>query len=338
MAKKILGGSYIAELCRELGAAVGSGISVSDGLYMIKDEYGNDELLNFLYKETEQGVSFSEAVRKSGRFPSYAEEMLLIGEKTGRLDLVLTQLSAYYTRQEEIASGIKGAVVYPVVLLIILVAVLVVLLTQVMPIFDSVFTQLGIEMSQTAKTMLLIGTGISKYAAIIIGVAAVLAAVGIILFKNPTTKEKIKKLFSSGKITKRMSSVRFASAMSMTLSSGLDIDQSLEMTKKLCDSETGKKIDLCLEKMHDGARFDKAISETGIFGSMDCRRLAVSYRTGNTDKAMEDIANDGQKKLDDAIDNRVSKVEPTLVVIMSVLVGLVLFSVMLPMLSIITAV
>lgn len=337
MTKKILSGNYIAQLCRELGTTVKTGISISDGLYMIKGESEDDAVLDFLQKETEHGESLSAAVRKSGRFPAYVEEMLEIGERTGRLDSVLTQLAKFYSRQEEISSNIKSAVVYPVLLLLILVIVLVVLLTQVMPIFDDVFRQLGVEMSGTAKFMMSVGTGISQYAAFIIAGAAVITLAGIILYKNPTTREKLKKI-NQGKISRRTSSVRFASAMAMTLSSGLDIDQSLAMTKRICDSATREKIDLCINRMEQGDGFDKAIAASDIFSAAECRRIALSFRTGNTDKVMESIAADGEKKLDDAIDEKISKVEPTLVIVMSVLVGLVLFSVMLPMLSIITTI
>ena len=337
MAKKILSGNYIAQLCRELGATVKTGISISDGLYMISEESENDTLIDFLYRETERGESLSSAVRKSERFPAYVEEMLEIGERTGRLDSVLDQLAKFYSRQEEISANIKNAVVYPVLLLLILVIVLVVLLTQVMPIFDDVFRQLGVEMSGTAKFMMNLGTGISQYAAIIVAAAAVLALTAVILFKNPSTREKLKKM-NRGKISRRTNSVRFASAMAMTLSSGLDIDQSLAMAKRICDSTTSEKIDLCISKMAQGDSFDKAIAASDIFSAAECRRIAVSFRTGNTDKVMESIAADGEKKLDDAIDEKISKVEPTLVITMSVLVGLVLFSVMLPMLSVITTV
>ena len=104
MAKKILSGNYIAQLCRELGATVKTGISISDGLYMISEESENDTLIDFLYRETERGESLSSAVRKSERFPAYVEEMLEIGERTGRLDSVLDQLAKFYSRQEEISA------------------------------------------------------------------------------------------------------------------------------------------------------------------------------------------------------------------------------------------
>lgn len=342
MSKRLLSDAYVSEFCRELSATVRSGLPISDGIYMLFEDDENNvsdkELLGELYKETEKGGTLAEAVKKTGRFPKYAEDMIEIGEKTGRLDSVLSELSSYYTRQDEIGRSIRSAITFPSVLLVILIVIIVVLLTQIMPIFNDVFKQLGVSMSPVAQFLYDAGGLISAYAVGIIALCAIVALIVLILRKNAKTKGKLSSIFKNGKIHRQISSARFASAMALALSSGMDIDESLVMSKKICDNTMNEKIDGCVALMKKGKSFDKAVKEMNIFNSMNCRRLIISFKTGSTDKAMTAIAEDSEIRLNEAIDSKISKVEPTLVAIMSILVGVILFSVMLPMMSIITSV
>ncbi|MCM1299717.1 MAG: type II secretion system F family protein [Firmicutes bacterium] len=329
---------YISKLCGELYDTVSSGIAINDGIFMLMNEGANDRVLERLLEETSKGCTFTAAVKKTNSFPSYFEDMIEIGETTGRLDSVLNELSVYYARQNEISENIKNAVTFPFILLVILIAIVILLLTQVLPIFNDVFKQLGVSMSAPAMSLMNLGTAIRTYSAAIIGAVVALAAIFIILYNLPSTHNKVLSLFKGRKLKKEMSSSKFASAMAMTISSGMDIDESLEMAKKLCDKEIEDKITSCQEMMREGTGFDKAVQKSKILDAVSSRRLTISFNTGKTDEAMKKIADEYTNKVNNAIDSKISRVEPVLVIIMSVLVGFVLFSVMLPMLSIISSI
>ncbi len=338
MAAKTLNSAYISRLFGELYDTLSSGMSVNDGIYMLLSDNKNDAVLKSLLDDTSKGGKLSEAVKNTGVFPSYAVEMLQIGEKTGRLDSVLLGLSEYYARQREISENIKNSVAFPLILLVILVVIVILLLTKVLPIFNDVFAQLGVSMSGASVALMKLGSIIQSYAFVITGAVIVFAMLAIILYKLPGTHDKVLSFFKGKKLKNKMSSANFASAMAMTISSGMDIDDALEMTKKICDSDTGKKISACQEYMRSGQSFDKAIRKTDILDGISVRRLTVSFQTGKTDETMKKISEDYSKKVNDAIDEKISRVEPVLVIIMSVVVGFVLFSVMIPMLSVITSI
>ena len=338
MPKKKLKAAYISGLCGELYDTVSSGISINDGIYMLMSDGKNDPVLKKLFDETSKGHTFAAAVKQTESFPDYMEEMIRIGEQTGRLDSVLRELSVYYARQNEIAQNIKNAIAFPLILLVILIIIVVVLLTQVLPIFNDVFRQLGVSMSSAATSLMNLGNTIRTYAVLIIAGIAVLALIGYSLYKLPFSHNAVVNMFKGRKLKKQMASSVFASAMSMTISSGMDIDESLEMSKKLCDKSINKKIDACQEVMKGGVSFDKAVQKSNILDPISARRLTVSFRTGRTDEAMKKIADEYTQQVNTAIDEKISRVEPALVVVMSVMVGFVLFSVMLPMLSVISAV
>lgn len=338
MAAKTLNPAYISRLFGELYDTLSSGMSVNDGIYMLLSDNKNDPILKSLLSDTSKGTKFSEAVKNTKAFPAYAEEMLQIGEHTGRLDSVLLGLSEYYTRQREISENIKNAVAFPLILLVILAVIVILLLTRVLPIFNDVFAQLGVSMSGASVALMNLGSTIQSYAFVITGIVISVAILAIILYKLPGTHDKVLSLFKGKKLKNKMSSANFASAMAMTISSGMDIDDALEMSKKICGEDTGKKISSCQEYMRSGQSFDNAIKKTDILDGVSVRRLTVSFQTGKTDETMKKISEDYSKKVNDAIDEKISRVEPVLVIIMSVVVGFVLFSVMIPMLSVITSI
>lgn len=346
MSKKITDGLYISAFCKELGLIVRSGIPISDGIFMLYEDEQNTatkEILQQLYEKTAKGIHLSAAIKQIGIFPEYAQQMIEIGENTGKLDAVLVALSDYYQRQEQISRSIKNAVIFPAVLLAVLIIVILILITLVLPVFNEVFKQLGVEMSSLATTMLNIGNTISSCSTAIVIAIVIIAAAAFALAKIPLTRAFFKNIYDeitkNGKINRKMCSARFASVMAMTLSSGMDIDESINMAAKLTTGKAmSKRIEHCKELMNQGKSFDYAVAHSDIFTSLNSRMLTISFKTGLTDEVMREIADSSEEQMNEQIDSTVSKIEPTLVIIMSVLVGLILLSVMLPLLSIITSV
>lgn len=117
--------------------------------------------------------------------------------------------------------------------------------------------------------------------------------------------------------------------------SGLDLDQSLEMTEKLITQETMKKrIDQCRSMMAEGEGFDQALMKSGIFSGLYGKMISVGIRTGSVDQVMSKIAGEYGEAVVQSLEQKVAVVEPTLVAVLSVLVGLILISVMLPLMNI----
>lgn len=341
--KKQLSNRLISGLCAQLGSIVQSGISISDGLFMLaKDEDNSEyrEVLLKLQEDIEGGCTVTEAVEKSGAFPRYFSEMITVGEKTGRLDTVLLSLSDYYNNMDELAAAIKGAVIYPSILLITVFAVIVVLAVYVLPVFQEVFAQLGITLDGGTAFVMSLGNAVSNITIYIIAAFLLLIILGVILyFAVPSFKAMVKKLFSHTKTAKSLYSARFANALSMTLSSGLDVDESMDMCEKLVQNEAMReKISVCKDKMRVGQSFTTALSETGIFSPLQTKMINIGFTTGTLDSVMKEIAEKAESKVNDMINNLVARLEPALIVIMSLAVGFILISVMLPLLGIMTVI
>jgi type IV pilus assembly protein PilC len=123
--------------------------------------------------------------------------------------------------------------------------------------------------------------------------------------------------------------------MAMTLKSGLDIDESLELALTFAkNKKTADKISRCRAAVAEGKTFNDAVLETRILSPIHCRMLALSFKTGSTDEIMELIAEKSDEEAVASIEKLIGRIEPAMAFVMSLLIGLVLLSVMFPLLAV----
>ena len=137
------------------------------------------------------------------------------------------------------------------------------------------------------------------------------------------------------KTAEKIACSRVAEGLSLCIFSGLDMDQSMEMTEKLIrHSGMKEKMVKCRKLMMDGTEFDQALAQSQIFSGIYGKMISVGIRTGAMDQVMKKITDEYKSEIEDTIQHKVAIVEPTLVAVLSFIVGLILISVMLPLMSI----
>lgn len=345
--KKALSFTYLSSFCMELALILNAGISINDGLtilYEDENDKQSKQLLEHISSEVNDGRQLDAVLKEDVRFPSYMTHMIEIGSQTGKLEQVLRNLAAYYNNQENIKNHIRNAVIYPSVLLLLMLIVIFLLITKVLPLFAGVFTQLGSSLSPLAQILLSIGNGIQNYIAVIVIILLSLIAASIIIFTNSKLRDAFNKkivtsIFSKRKVSIIISSAKFADALSICMSCGMDIDKSLQLTSKINTNPTlAKKINDCIALLAQGVSSSEAFIKSQIFSSLYGRMLAVGYKTGSADEVMREIAVKLQTQAWDEINSSINRVEPALVIILSVIVGVILLSVMIPLMSIMSAI
>lgn len=342
----LLSNSEISTFCAQVAMIMKSGISVGEGISIMFEDMKNaegKEILGVILEHVEMGEPIFMALAATDKFPKYVVSMVEIGEQAGKLDEVLESLCLYYEREEGISKSIKNAVTYPLVMIAMMVLVISVLVVKVLPIFGQVFKQLGSEMSGISVSIMNIGASISKYSVVILGVA-IIAVVGFILLKRTAGgRDKLARFnasfFATKKLSAKIASGRFASAMSLMLSSGLDTDQSLDMVTNLVDNAyIREKIKSCKEHINDGASFSDALVKSEIFTGVYARMISVGFKTGSVDTVMKKLADRYEGEVDTQINGMISILEPTLVAILSIIVGMILLSVILPLMGIMSSI
>lgn len=335
-----------AAFCDQMAMILHSGISTYEGLTVmledVSDQAEKDILQKMLDRLYETG-NFAEAVKAPGVFPEYMVNMVTIGEETGKLDEVMAQLATHYEREESLRKSISNTITYPVIMIGMMVVVILVLLIKVMPVFDQVFRQLGSEMTGLGKALVGMGSALSKYSVVFAVILAVIAILAVYAAKTENGRKKAVsfgyKFASIRDIIDKTSLCRFAGAMSLTLSSGLSPHRSLELVSGLItEPNFKKKFDDCMAKVDEGENFIDALHDTGIFSGMYARLVSIGQKTGEIDKSMEKVSDMCREDVDTKLGNLLAILEPTMVVIISLIVGAILLAVMLPLTGIMSAI
>ncbi|WRS26451.1 type II secretion system F family protein [Oscillospiraceae bacterium MB08-C2-2] len=336
----------LAAFCAQIAMILKSGIGISEGISIMLEDTKNPQgriILTAVLGQVEAGRPLYQALEDTGSFPKYVVDMTEIGETTGRLDDVMDSLSAYYEREEAVARNIKNAVTYPLIMIGMMLLVIAVLLVKVMPIFNQVYRQLGSEMTGFSQGVLHLGAVVGQYAFVILGVLAVLVFGYILLRVTADGKRALARFRSGFFLTRKfyadIASGRFASAMAMALSSGLDVDQALDMVYRLVDNEYFQgKLDACRDYMKQGLTFSDALVKAEVFSGVYARMVTVGFKTGSVDVVMAKLAQRYEQEVDNRMNSVISILEPTLVAVLSIIVGLVLLSVMLPLMGIMSSI
>lgn len=337
----------IAAFCEQMAMILHSGITPKDGLsLMLTDatDQNTQEVLKTIISFTLSGDSFSSSIKQAGYFPEYVVNMIAIGEDTGKLDEVMQSLSDYYNHEELVNDNIRSAITYPLIMVCMMVFIILVLITKVLPLFNQVFIQLGTEMTGLSASLLMIGQSIQTYSLILIAILVLIFTFVIYLSRAVSGKKLARKIRENFGPTKsffrNIAYGRFATGMALTLSSGMDLYKALHMIRDLVEHEgVEAQIDACEELIiKEGNTLSEALTKAGILGNLYGRMVAIGDKSGNTYEILGKIGHLYEEETDKKLQSFVSIIEPTLVIALSLIVGLILLSVILPLLGVMSSI
>lgn len=333
-----------ARICRELALLLHAGIGSADSIYLLaQDEQAPlKDQLEKIAEDLDRGVTLSEALHNGEIFSEYAWRMIQTGEDTGRLESSLHVLGDFYEERHRIGRQIKSAVAYPAMVLLLMLTVLAVLLIKVMPVFDRVYASLGSAMSGVAASLLYLGQGLDAILPVLFILLLVLLAGALFFRFYPALRAKVvlawQTRFGDLGIARKFNNANFARAMAMGLASGMAMDACLELAQNLLQYSPGavQRCAACAQSMEDGDSIREAVEKAKLLPPNQCQMLSMGMRSGNADSVMDSIAKTTLEDAQNALDDTISRIEPALVLICSLLVGLILLAVMLPLLDILS--
>lgn len=349
--QKMLSNQELIMFCDHMSMVLKAGLTPAAGIdLMLEDSVSQagKEILRPIADKCNDGCSFTEALEASGVFPPYALHMIELGNASGKLDEVMDSLVYHYSREESLAQNIKSAVTYPFLIIFMMLAVIVVLVIKVLPIFQQVFVQLGTGLTGFPLTLLQLGNTLTAYSVFFIGLL-LLFVFGFIFFMKTAAGRKLFSSFCSGFfLTKglfsKICAARFASGMAITLSAGLETERSLELVDRLVDNpQMSKKLQECRRLMEGDettapVSFPKALAAAGIFNNMYSKMIGIGFTTGSVEQVFRKIADNYDNEIEKSMNNTVSVLEPTLVILLSIVVCLILLSVIMPLMGIMSSI
>lgn len=336
----------LAWFCEQIALVQKSGIGIHDGVSLLADSTDDQRQLSVLKRlesELKSMIPLSAAMQNVGGFPPYLIRMSEIGEVSGNLDRVMTNLSDFYQRDAELRRKLRSALIYPVVLLVMMAAVIILLIVRVLPIFSEILTAFGGEMPGVSLALLNFGLFLGRNGWWLLPLIIFLVVAMVLWFKQQRGRLMLEKFKTRapfiGSIYRQIYAARFSLALSYLISSGIDLDTSLKMTEDMLDNELiRRKIISCREQISSGKDPFEALQETELFPKIFARMLALGSRTGTLDQVMGKISKAYESDVQNRLSRLTSLVEPLLVIILSLIVAVILLTVMLPLIEIMSSI
>lgn len=342
MNRKLLSYLEIVSLCRGLALLLHAGIGVGDGLFLLAEEEEGPlrDLLVRMGSVMDDGAPLSQAMAKEGCFPAYVTGLVRLGEEAGRLEECLQALASYYENRQRTDRQVRSALLYPAVLILVMLVVIGVLLVQVLPVFDRVYASLGSGLTGLAGGLLQLGRMLGA-AMPLLWILLAGAVTTLLLFAgNDQFRQRALALWNRNwgdrGVSRMLLEARFAQALAAGLRSGLTEENAVELAAGLLEDvpSAAQRCRHCGTRVANGESLSAVLPDAGMLPLSACRMLELGLRSGSGDRVMEEIARQLDQEASDALEDRVAQVEPTMVLISSILVGVILLSVMLPLMHI----
>ena len=342
--KKTITNTELSGLTMELYLLLHAGVGVGDALALLEQEETYKDLLAGMSQQGDSGAPLSACLRESGRFPAYLCGLIEVGEGTGRTEEALSALSRYYEQRARLDRQVRSALLYPAVMLVLMLLVIGVLLVKVLPIFNDVYISLGSRLTGVAGGLLALGRWLDSAMPVLWALLAAVVALCAAFALADGFRDKLLGVWRRRQgdrgVSRRINNARLTQALSMGMASGLPLEKALELSASLLSDNPAAQARCrsCCEQLDQGVSLAQAMRASALLPASACRLLELGQRSGSADMAMEKIARDLADESDAAIEELVSRVEPALVLVCSVLVGLILLSVMLPLMHIMSAI
>lgn len=294
------------------------------------------KILNEVSDELQGGSSISRALANHPDvFSSFYVSMVKSGEESGTLEKTFMYLADYLDRMYQVVSKAKNALIYPAFVIAIFLAVMILMLTMVIPRIASILTDSGQELPIYTKIVI----GLSDFLTNYIGLIAIFLAIGtvvLIQFKKTAVGRRAIDEFKLsipfiGDLYQKLFLTRVCDNISTMLTSGISMVQALEVTSDVVDNDVYKEIiDNTLIDVKGGRSFADAISEYPEIPGILSQMAKVGEETGKLGEILSTLSTFYQREVNNTVDTLIGLIEPAMIVLLGLGVGVLLASVLMP--------
>ena len=328
----------------QLSTYVKSGIPLLDSMEILSRQ-SKKKNIAMLYRkivfDLNRGVSFSDCLAKQGKvFPKMLINMLKTSEMTGDLTGVLDDMAAYYKRQDSNRKQIINAMTFPSVLRVFAVAVLTFVITYVVPSFTSMYESTGSNLPGITVTIINISNFVTGNWYYILGGIIVVVTLFTLIYKSSTgfkyaTQSFLMHIPVVKDIIKYNQLVTFTSTFSTLIKHDVFITDSMDILSKITENEVYKKIiNNAIENLSKGNGVSVAFKGHWAFPETAYEMLLTGEKTGKLGEMMEHVSTYYQEEQTNIIARLKSLIEPVMIVLLAVIVGVILLAVVVPMFDI----
>lgn len=325
----------LAFCCRQLSAMLSAGVTLVKALGILYNEQPNGKLKQIwldIYEHVQKGRAFSDAIKiQSDVFPLYFISMVSAGESSGSLDTIMERLSEHYLKESKMDNKIKGALMYPIILSVLSILIVTGLFIFILPKFMLLFEQSTLP-PLTKVMMGIVNCIKNKWYIFILGIISIIL---IIIYSLKIEKTRIKidrhliKMNLIGKLVIKIYENRFARTLSSLYSSGIPMVECIEHSVAVLGNRyISSRFKEVIDNVKQGEALSEAILKIDVFDSMFCSIIYVGEESGSLDEILLKMSDYYEDEAESSIQRLISMLEPVLIIILGVFVGLIVASIL----------
>lgn len=330
-------------LTRQLATLIDAGLPLLRSLSILYDQQKPGKLkkvLDQLVNDVQSGTTFSEGLAKHPKaFDKLYVNMVRAGEIGGMLEVVLNRLADFAERREALARKVKGAMVYPIMVIMVAGGIVTFLLLKVVPTFAEIFSDLGGALPAPTQMLVNISEALQrsylKLLGYIVGTIVGIRLVFKIEIIRAIKDRVVLNLPLFGPLIRKIGVARFSRTLGTLITSGVPILQSLSIVR---ETIANRVIANAVSEVHDSIREGETIAgpleESGAFPPMAVNMIDVGEETGNLDSMLLKVADIYDAEVEVTIGGLLQMMEPAMMVGLGGIVGFIVISMYLPIFSV----
>ncbi|MBC8073279.1 MAG: type II secretion system F family protein [Deltaproteobacteria bacterium] len=325
---------------RTFSTMIDAGLPMVQCIDMLANQSENlrfRKVLSGLKSEVESGKSLSEGM---GSYPKVFDDLfrnlVAAGEAGGILDVIFRRLASYLEKASKLRRQVRGAMIYPSVIMFVGLLVVVVMVTKVLPVFEKMFKDLGAgSLPAPTRFVLAISHALIDYWYVfVIAIVALIVAMGAVL-RTPRGRYALDAVLLRmpviGNVMRKVSVARFTRTLGTLLASGVPILDGLEIVAKTSGNLViGRAVMYARGKISEGKDVASPLMETGVFPPMVVQMIGVGEQTGAMDEMLQKIADFYEDEVDTAVSAMTALLEPIMLVGLGGIVGGMLIAMYMP--------
>lgn len=328
--------------CKQFASIMQAGVTIISALQMLSEQTENKilrEAIKAVQVDVEKGESLAGAMRNQNEtFPPILIHMVEAGEASGSLDIAFERLAVQFEKQAKVAGMVKKALAYPIVVVFVAIIVVIIMLVVVFPQFEQMFNDLGSDLPAITKFVQSLSEFMKSFWwVIVMGIAAV-----VLGLRTYSKTESGQIVFSKialnapmfGNLTIKSAAATFARTLSTLLAAGISLVDAVEIVAKVISNAIVRDALLnTVEEIQRGVPLSTPLEQCGIFPPMVCHMTRIGEETGNVEDMLGKIADYYEEEVENATAALTSMLEPMIIIVLGGLVGFILLSIYMPMLS-----
>ena len=324
---------------RQLATLLSAKIPLSSSLRTLYSQTQNinlKETINELVSSIDAGLSLSQSLERHPRvFSEFFVNMVRSAEVTGRIESVMDFLADYLEKEAGLISRVRNAMIYPIVVITLFIVVAGLMITLVLPQIAPIFEDSGVSLPFFTQLLINVGIFSSEWWWAILALLGLFIFLLIDYFRTAEGKiiydEISIKVPILGNLFKGVIVARFAEATSILIKGGIPITQAIEIASHTIDNAVYKDIlHEAAEKVRAGGLISEALEKSGAFPALVYQLVAVGEATGRLEELLSRISAYYTREVDDLVANLVELIQPVLIIVVGVFVGLLFASILLP--------